>query len=581
MSRSLLDITHKLDYESLANDVAEVFRTLNKVEQHVSSSDGRHYLARIRPYRTVDDRIDGAVLTFVDVTELRRAQENLRLGEERLRIAAETTKDYAIITVDDEGTITTWNVGAQRMFGYNEKEVVGRGYALLFTPEDRAGGAPEQELRTAREEGRSMDERWHLRKDGSIFYCSGVVNRMEGRTGGFAKIARDMTESKALQASQGEQLIMEQRANEMKDQFLAVMSHELKHPLNLIQVNAELLVSQPEVKALPEVVRAGEIIRLAVASQTKIIDDLLDLSRAQTGKLTLRLAPVELSELTSSIAAAAKDAALHKGLSLTYECDAADVLALCDRVRTEQIFWNLINNAIKFTPEGGRIVIKLTLDDGFAKFMVTDTGQGITPEFLPQIFGMFVQAPHQVASNSGLGVGLTLVRDLTVAQGGRVLADSAGSGRGATFTVWLPLAKGKPQDKKVLATTGNLKDLKILAVDDMIDLLEPFAALLRLEGAHVDIASSGQQALEMLEGTKYDLLISDIGMPGMDGYDLIRQVRKHADSSRLKAIALSGYGRQVDTARALKSGFNAHLAKPATVAHICQTIAQLVTQEIG
>ena len=577
VNRSLLDITHKLNYESLANDAAEVFKTLSMVERQVASCDGKQYLARIRPYRTTDDRIDGAVLTFVDVTALRRAEENLRAGEERLRIAAETTKDYAILTVDEQGLITTWNLGASRIFGYEEKEIVGQPFGTIFTPEDRAAGAADEELRCAREEGRSMDERWHLRKDGSTFFCSGVVTPLEGKMGGYAKIARDMTESKTQQASREELLVMEKKANELKDQFLAVMSHELKHPLNLIQVNTELLISQPEVHALPAVMRAGETIRLAVASQTKIIDDLLDLSRARTGKMTLGLVPVELNELTSLIADAARDAAEQKGLTLKYESDADEVFALCDRVRTEQIFWNLINNAIKFTPDGGSVTVQLTREVEFAKFKVTDTGRGIASEFLPQVFGMFIQAPCQASSpNTGLGVGLTLVRDLTLAQGGKVLAQSAGINKGSTFTVWLPLAKSKPVDKKVPVVTGTLKGLRILAVDDMIDLLEPFAELLRLEGAHVDIATSGQQALDLLEVNAYDLLISDIGMPYMDGYELIRNIRKRPGLGRLKAIALSGYGRQVDSVRALQSGFNAHLAKPATVAHICQTIAELV-----
>ena len=252
-------------------------------------------------------------------------------------------------------------------------------------------------------------------------------------------------------------------------------------------------------------------------------------------------------------------------------------MALCDRVRTEQVFWNLINNAIKFTPKGGRISIKLTHDEEFARFTVTDTGQGIDAKFLPHVFGMFSQGLDQaVSSDAGLGVGLTLVRDLTVAQGGKVLAESAGPNQGATFTVWLPLAKNKPEEKKPAVSTGTLRDLRILVVDDMVELLEPFAALLRLEGAQVDVASSGQQALELLAGSAYDLMISDLGMPYMDGYELIRKVRKLPGLRKLKAIALSGYGRQVDRVRALQSGFNAHLAKPATVAHICQAIAQLV-----
>ena len=582
VNRSLLDITHKLDYESLARDVDEVLKAFNMIERQVSSSDGKQYLARVRACRTTDDRIDGAALTFVDVTALRRAEENLREGEERLRIAAETTKDYAILTVDEEGLITSWNLGARRIFGYEEKEIVGQSFLILFTPEDRAAGTADDELRCAREEGRCTDERWHIRKDGSTFFSSGVMTRLEGKMGGYAKIARDMTESKTLEASRDALLVMEKKANELKDQFLAVMSHELKHPLNLIQVNTELLISQPEVRALPAVVRAGETIRLAVASQTKIIDDLLDLSRARTGKLTLRLAPVDLNELTASIAAAALEAAGQKSLTLKYECNDEQVFTLCDRVRTEQVFWNLINNAIKFTPAGGRISVQLVREASFAKFTVADTGQGIAPEFLPQVFGLFVQEPHPSSStNAGLGVGLTLVRDLTVAQGGKVLADSAGLNKGATFTVWLPLAKSRPQAKKSPVLAENLKELRILVVDDMIDLLEPFAALLRLEGADVDIATSGQQALELLETNSYDLLISDVGMPYMDGYELIRKIRKRPGLHGLKAIALSGYGRQVDAVRALQSGFDAHLAKPATVAHICQSIAQLVFKAQG
>ena len=583
IDRSLLDITHKLDYPLLADDTRDMLKTLKLTERPVCSRDGRHYLAQIRPYRTSDNCIDGVVLTFVDVTALRKAEESLRSGEEQLRTAAETTHDYAILTVDEHGSITSWNLGAQRMFGYGQKEMLGQPFASIFTPEDRAAGAPEEELRVAREEGRRLDERWHLRKDGSTFFCSGVVTRLEGKTGGYAKIARDMTESRSQQASLDEMLVMEKQANELKDQFLAVMSHELKHPLNLIQVNTELLLSQPEVRTLPQAVRAGETIRSAVVSQTKIIDDLLDLSRARTGKLTMRLAPVELTELAASIATAARGAATAKHLTLTYDYREEHLFGLCDRVRTEQVLWNLINNAIKFTPEGGCITLQLERDDTFARLTVADTGQGVDPEFLPHIFGMFVQAPDQQVSstNAGLGVGLTLVRDLTVAQGGRVLADSAGVGKGATFSVWLPLAQSRSDTKAAPRPNGSLKGMRILAVDDMVDLLEPFSALLRLEGATVDMATSGTQALALLEKGSYDLMVSDLGMPCMDGYELIREVRKHPEWRQLKAIALSGYGRQIDTVRALQSGFNAHLSKPATVAHICQSIAQLVPNVQG
>ena len=258
------------------------------------------------------------------------------------------------------------------------------------------------------------------------------------------------------------------------------------------------------------------------------------------------------------------------------------MVALCDRVRTEQIFWNLVNNAIKFTPSGGSVTLRLSREEGFANFMVVDTGQGIAAEFLPKIFGMFVQEAHQFSSeNPGLGVGLALVRDLAVAQGGRVLAESAGFGKGACFTVWLPLASNTPVAQESGLSSTNLSGLRILAVDDMAELLEPFGLLLRLEGATVDTALGGAEALERLASEPYDLLISDIGMDGMDGYELIQEIRKRPGLSGLRAIALSGYGRQVDVQRALRSGFNAHLAKPATVAHICQTIAQLAFRRQG
>jgi len=577
VNRSLLDITHKLDYESLAGDAAQMLETLKPVERPVSSSDGKQYLARMRPYRTNDNRIDGAVLTFVDVTALRQAEEKVLAGEEMLGIAALTTNDYAILTIDEAGFITSWNLGAARMYGYQEKEVVGQHFAILFTPADRASGFDGDELRTAREAGRSLDERWHMRKDGTVFFCSGVVTRLEGKMGGYAKIARDMTDSKTHSTSRDEMLAREQEANEIKDRFLAVLSHELKHPLNLIQVNAELLVSQPEVRALPLVVRTGEAIRHAVASQTKIIDDLLDLSRAQTGKMMLKPRTEDLGEIASSIVTAAQEAASAKGVRLSYDCVGEAVLATCDRVRTEQIIWNLINNAVKFTSAGGDVKAELSKEIGFAKFTVVDTGKGISADFLPRIFGLFVQEDDQFSrENPGLGVGLALVRDLAVAQGGRVLAESAGPGLGSRFSVWLPLiGQTTGGAEKPAQSSINLSGMRILAVDDMPELLEPFALLLRLEGATVHTAVGGHEGLRMLDVAHYDLLISDIGMDDMDGYELIQRIRKNLKLTGLRAIALSGYSRQVDVNRALRSGFDAHLAKPATVAHICQTIAQL------
>ena len=203
----------------------------------------------------------------------------------------------------------------------------------------------------------------------------------------------------------------------------------------------------------------------------------------------------------------------------------------------------------------------------------------MSPEALPTVFGMFTQERGRgdgAKTNTGLGVGLSLVQELTLAQGGRVLAESKGLNQGSTFTVLLPRARVTPQTLLASAPQVSLQGLKILVVDDMADLLEPFAELLQQEGASTDMALGGQQALDLLDANTYDLMISDIGMPYMDGYELIRKIRKRPGLEKLKAIALSGYGRQVDTVRALQSGFDAHLSKPSTVTHICETIAGLV-----
>jgi two-component system CheB/CheR fusion protein len=291
----------------------------------------------------------------------------------------------------------------------------------------------------------------------------------------------------------------------------------------------------------------------------------------------LKLEPVDLNEIAIAIAAATHDALSAKRLSLKLEEAKGGLVALCDRVRTEQIFWNLINNAIKFTPSGGSIVATLTSQPGFAVVTVVDTGQGVPAEFLPHVFDMFAQAPQQLAQqNGGLGVGLAMVRDLAEAQGGKVFAESAGVDRGSSFSVWLPLSSAAASAPEIPQPGGTFTGLKILVVDDMADSLEPFAALLRLEGNTADTASDAVAALKLLEANSYDLLISDLGMENMDGFTFINEVRKRPGLSRLPAIALSGYGRPSDVKRALASGFNGHISKPATLAQVKKAVSAVL-----
>ncbi|WP_371088112.1 CheR family methyltransferase [Variovorax sp. RCC_210] len=583
LGRSLFDITSRLDYPELADDTDSAFKDLRTVERHVTSADGRQYVARILPYRTADDKIEGAILNFFDITDLRAAEAQVRAGEERLRMVAATTRDFAIITTDPTGLVTTWNRGAERIFGYAEEEMLQRPIASIFTPEDQAQGIPEQEMRRAAETGRAEDDRWHLRKNGSRFFCSGVMTALEASAGGgFAKIGRDMTGTKQLELAQEHRLVREKKtslnaqlANELKDRFLAVMSHELKQPLNLIQMNAELLMRLPGVAGDPKVQRLGEAIRGAVASQSRIINDLLDLSRIRTGKLRLDRVAVDLGELVQTAAAAAVANVPAKKIVLDADCEA-DVICNGDRVRVEQIAWNLLSNAAKFTPDGGRITVRVAAENGFARLTVTDTGCGIAPEFLPHVFGMFNQAEAVASPNGGLGIGLALVYELALAHGGRVEAHSAGAGQGATFSVWLPLLGADQALKDDAPPAGvNVKGWRVLAVDDYADALAPFAEVLRLEGAIVDTAENGKEALALLRTKQYDLLVSDLGMPEMDGFQLIAEVRRNVATRELRSIAMSGYGRRTDARRALEAGFDAHLPKPASIEELKSAIARL------
>lgn len=588
IGRSLLDITNRLNYGELAADAAAVFKDLRIIERQITTTDDRRYFARVLPYRTTGDKIEGAVLTFFDVTELKLAEDRVLAGEERLRVAAATTSDFAIITTDEAGTVASWNVGAERIFGYRQEEMQGRFIGEIFPQVDRDNGVPEAEMRLATETGRAEDEGWRLRKDGSVFYCSGVLTPLLSAAGnGYCKIARDLTGSKRQELAREILLLREQQASsvarrdiERKDKFLAVMSHELKQPLNLIHVSAELLTRIPETRGIASAVRIGATIQRAVASQTKIINDLLDLSRVRTGKLRLNLAEVALDELLRALVEAASADLKKKGLSLALHT-ASEVRCYCDRIRVEQILWNLINNAIKFTPEKGRITLTLDSDAEFARVVVVDTGCGIDAEFLPHVFEMFNQVDSQLTpANGGLGIGLALVSELVSAHGGRVAAASEGIDRGATFSVWLPLSSQVVVEFEPHATPSavTFDGWRILAVDDDAESLGTFAMLLRLEGAEVNTAASPVIALELLDGAEYDLLISDIGMPGIDGYAFISEVRRRRPDRRLLGIAMSGFGRVVDAQRASEAGFDAHIPKPASIEDIKQAIARVLAK---
>jgi two-component system CheB/CheR fusion protein len=593
IGRSLFDITHRLQYEDLADDAQAVFSSLKTIEREVQMND-RRLLARLLPYRTADNRISGAVLNFIDVTSLREAESRSAVERERALLAAETMTDFAIMTMDPEGLITSWNAGARHVFGYSDAEAIGQGFDLLFTEVDREAGIPATELRTALAQGRAPNERWMRRKDGSTFFASGVSAPLRaGAERGFAKICRDMTGLRRVEELHEQALLTAQLSearavaeSQQKNEFLAVMSHELKHPLNLISVNAQLLMTLPEAKKLPVVTRAARTIHRTVMSQGRIIDDLLDMSRMNTGKLTLNRVPLMLGEAVQPAVNWAITEARERGQRVLAEGLDEPISVDGDATRIEQIAWNLLSNALKFSPKGGTIRVRLREEAGRAVFEVSDEGRGISQEFLPYVFQMFKQAvPATKRGEGGLGIGLAMVKNLSELHGGGVEVESAGEGRGATFRVFLPLQQtGEFASLEAEATAGasrSLTGLRVLLVDDMEDALESFRFLLEHVGYQVTSASSAKEAIALTEQQEFDLLISDVGMPEMDGYELMTELRGRVHTAALPGIALTGYGRTEDVRKAFAAGFQAHLDKPVDIEQVQKAIATVIGARAG
>ncbi len=375
--RSILEVSHRLEYDQLRADVVQVFEALGQVEREVRSHDGRCYIVRLLPYRTLEDRIDGAMLTFIDITARRQAERKLHEEEQLMRLVADSTCDYAIITMDLQGTVTSWNRGAELTFGYSQAEMLGQSADIIFLREDLEAGAAQHERDRALQDGRAEDERWHHRKSGERFYCSGIVTPLgleEPR--GFVKICRDLTLRKQQELAQETELERSQSLSQRKDQFFAMISHELKHPLNLVQLNAELLSRLPVISRSTMMSKSCQAILQAVRSQALIIDDLLELSRAHTGKLKLTLTPVDLDQVIGEIINGIHNELLESKLELDYEPCAEPFILEADHTRVEQIIWNLVSNALKFTPQGGHIALKLQREENMVRVDVIDSGCG-------------------------------------------------------------------------------------------------------------------------------------------------------------------------------------------------------------
>jgi len=380
-------------------------------------------------------------------------------------------------------------------------------------------------------------------------------------------------------------------ANRAKDEFLATLSHELRTPLTAILGWARLLRGGN----LPEGTAGGalETIERNARAQSQLIDDLLDVSRIVTGKLRLDTRPIEIGRIIEAAVESVRPAARAKNIRLEVELEPLGGPLLGDAGRLQQVAWNLLSNAVKFTPEGGRVGVLLRRAGPHAEVRVEDTGQGIGADFLPHVFDRFRQADGSTTrSHGGLGLGLAIARHLVELHGGAISADSDGEGRGASFTVRLPLpaapsAGARPEQKPAgvvspAASPVALKGLRVLVVEDETDTRELVTFALTAAGAEVKTASRAREALDTLEGWTPDVLVSDIGMPGVDGYAFIGEVRRReADTGvRLPAVALTAYAGVEDRRRAVAAGFQTHLAKPLDPAEMVTVVASLAGRSL-
>ncbi|MFN2533290.1 MAG: chemotaxis protein CheB [Pyrinomonadaceae bacterium] len=602
-------IKENFNFPGLEKLISEVIESLAGQDREVQDANGRWFLLRVRPYMTIDNKIDGAVLMLVDITTQKQAEE----VKGRLAAIIQSSND-AIISKDLNGIIATWNHGAQNLFGHTAQEAIGKPITMLIAPE-RMHEEPGilERIRQGKQVG--YYETIGMRKDGTSVNISLAVSPIFDSNGdivGASRIARDITDRKRVAEEKAALLLREQEAraqaeaaNRVKDEFLAMVSHELRTPLNAIVGWTHLLKGGKLNQRESE--HAIQTIDRNATAQAAIISELLDVSSIISGKLKLDMKPVDLADVIIEAVDAIRPAADAKGIEVVTSFDQEAGLVAGEVRRLQQVIWNLLTNAIKFTPKEGRVEVQLKRADHHVAVVVSDTGTGISSDFLPYVFERFQQADtSEKRMHGGLGLGLSIVRNLVELHGGSVSATSDGKGRGASFTVTIPILTissrvsapsfeevssqrsvyaehyQNSEDRQHLDLKPDiLKGVRVLAVDDQPDTRDLIIVALTRYGAEVRACTSAVEACKLIENWKPEVIVSDIGMPGEDGYDLMRKVRALTPKSggNIPAIALTGYASAVDESKAFAAGYQVHMTKPVELRELAATVAKLAASK--
>jgi PAS domain S-box-containing protein len=697
----VFDAVHPDERQQAIERLADIVRQLGGSQtlvNRVRHKDGSwRWIETVFSNQLENPRVRAVVANFRDITDRRHIEVALREREEHFRLIVESAIDYAIFTLSLDGRITSWNVGAERILGYREEEILGRHVSIIFTPEDNAKGRAEFEMHGAVNEEHENDDRWHLKKGGIRFWANGMMMPLKDEAGGikgYLKILRDRTEQKlardALTSSEErlriaadaarlglwhydlrpgtmiwdelckehfglppdaevsfdrffEQLRPEDReptrealklsiaehktfnkecrtvapggldrwirvighgcyddsgecyrfdgvtidvtdrklaeealrdADRRKDEFLAILAHELRNPLAAITNAVQLSLRSARDE---ELAWSKDVIARQAKNLARLLDDLLDVSRITREKIQLHKERIDLAPVITRAVESVRPLIEQKKHNLTLFIAQGYMGLLADQTRIEQVLVNLLTNAATYTKEGGHITLTAQ-HDGKVTVTVKDNGVGIPPDMLPRIFDLFVQVDRTIdRSLGGLGIGLTLVKKIVEMHGGTVTAASEGTGKGSEFTVELPAVAEPTKDllpSQPSPAAQAPAGLHVLVADDNPDTAAGLTKLLQASGYRVTTAGDGLEALEAARAERPEVILMDIGLPGMDGYRIAEQLRKEKGCENAVLIAISGYGQEQDRRRSIEAGFDYHLVKPVDYQRLLSFLAR-------
>ena len=578
---TLLIPPHRLDEEPA---ILERIRQGKRIEHYETvrrRKDGTliDISLTVSPVKDDQGKTIGASKIAYDVTDRKRAEEEIRFQAYLLNAV-----EQAVVATDMDGKILYLNSFAESLFGWSSAEACGSSVIDIISSESLREEAAKILARLQRGDSWS-GEFLVKRKDGSVFpamVTDSPIFNAKGELIGIVGVSVDISERKRIEeeqarlhASEREARAQAERANALKDEFLATLSHELRNPLNVMLGYSEVLLRNEEVKQSPALRHSIEVLRRNVLHQSVLVRDILDLSRLHTGKLSLNRETVSFTTVIINAVESVRAEAAAKDIELKVDVVEGVLFIEGDPIRLEQVVWNLLNNAIKFTSPGGTVGITLASDGQDAVLVIKDSGEGIDPAFLPAVFEMFRQGDARSnRKHGGMGIGLALVRQLVELHGGSVTAASEGAGKGAEFEIRIPLSSETRKDVKRIpwAITDALLRMRILVVDDSEDNVEMLRHVLEIEGATVTTATSGAEALRISAEREFDLIVSDISMPEMDGFEFLRRLRAIPMQRDVPALALTGLGRAEDVDRAEAAGFFSHVTKPLDVTRLVQIL---------